>query len=175
MFRIAACLVVAVSLAGCGMISTLIEGWKYAQAVETELEASTGMKPQVGFHWKNGRLIEVSVVFPALYQKKPLPELAEMVRRSVNSQFKQTANTIVLAFELEQSENSVKAVSLDRNRQPDTARDSRRAVGAAAALGAEPLVAIGPHRTHQRVDLAVKKVVGARNDLLLDDDAFLGL
>jgi len=113
MLRIAACLAVAISLVGCGVIGTLIDGWKYAKAVETELEDSTGVRPQVGFKWKNGRLVEVSVVFPGLYQKRPLPELAEMVRRSVNSQFKQTANTIVLAFELDQS-NPVKAVSAGR-------------------------------------------------------------
>ena len=56
MSRIAAWLVVAVSLAGCDVIGTLIDGWKYAKAVETDLEASVGMKPEVGFKWTNGQL-----------------------------------------------------------------------------------------------------------------------
>jgi hypothetical protein len=48
MLRVAALVVLALSLAGCDMISTLIDGFKYAKAVETDLEASTGMKPEVG-------------------------------------------------------------------------------------------------------------------------------
>jgi hypothetical protein len=41
MFRVAAILAVAVSLAACDMISTLIDGWKHAKAVEADLEIST--------------------------------------------------------------------------------------------------------------------------------------
>jgi len=103
MFRIAASLAIAISLASCGLIDTLIQGREHAQAVETDLQASTGMKPAVGFRWKNGRLVEVTVTFPGLYQGRSLPELAEMVRRSVNTRFKQTAKSIVLGFALEQS------------------------------------------------------------------------
>ena len=55
-FRVAALLVFAAGLAACDMFSTLIDGWKYASAVETDLEESTGMKPEVGFKWRNGRL-----------------------------------------------------------------------------------------------------------------------
>src|SRR5262249_11227698 len=43
------------------------------------------------------------------------------------------------------------------------------------ALRLETLVEIGAYRLHQRVDLAVEEVVGARDHLLLDHDAFLGL
>src|SRR6266581_1385250 len=43
------------------------------------------------------------------------------------------------------------------------------------ALGLETLVEIGADRLHQRVDLAVEEVVGARDHLLLDHDALLGL
>jgi hypothetical protein len=39
----------------------------------------------------------------------------------------------------------------------------------------EPLVEIAADRRHQRLDLAVEELVGAGNDLLLDDDAFIAL
>jgi hypothetical protein len=109
MSRIAALLVVAVSLAGCDVISTLIDGWKYAKAVETDLEASTGMKPDVGFKWTNGQLESVTVTFPHLYDKKPLPELAATVRRAVASHFRQTPNDIVLGFSLGKSDSGATA------------------------------------------------------------------
>jgi hypothetical protein len=44
-FRIAAFVAVALGVAACGVISTLVEGWKYARAVETDLESATGVKP----------------------------------------------------------------------------------------------------------------------------------
>ena len=102
-FRMAALLVFAVSLAACDVFGTLIDGWKYAQAVETDLEASTGMKPEVGFHWRNGRLESVTVLFPRLYEAKPLPEVAETVRHAVGNRFKQTPDDIVLSFSLGKS------------------------------------------------------------------------
>jgi hypothetical protein len=40
---------------------------------------------------------------------------------------------------------------------------------------AQPLVEILADRGHQRLDPAVEEMVGAGNDLLLDDDAVLGL
>ncbi len=100
MIRIAAILAVAVSLAACDMFSTLIDGWKYTKAVEADLAVSIGMKPQVGFNWRNGRLVRVTVTFPRLYEAKPLREVAEIVRRSVASNFKQTPDDIDLAFSL---------------------------------------------------------------------------
>jgi len=100
MFRVAALLACAVSLAACDMLNTLADGLKYAKAVESDLERSTGMKPEVGFNWHNGRLETVTVTFPRIYEAKPLREVAEAVRSSVNSQFKQTPDDIVLAFSL---------------------------------------------------------------------------
>ena len=58
------------------------------------------MKPEVGFSWHNGRLETIMVTFPGIYEAKPLGEVAETVRRSVSSQFKQTPESIVLAFTL---------------------------------------------------------------------------
>ena len=106
MYRIAALLVVVASLTACDMISTLIDGWKYAKAVEADLEAATGMKPDVGFDWKNGRLVRVTVTFPRLYDAKPLPELAAIVRRAVDGEFKQTAETVVLGFALGKADSA---------------------------------------------------------------------
>jgi hypothetical protein len=107
MFRITACLVLIVSLAACDAISTLTDGLKYAQAVESDLEATTGIKPEVGFNWKNGRLVQVTVTFPRLYDAKPLREVAETVRAAVGKEFKQTPGKIVLSFELAKGSGTV--------------------------------------------------------------------
>ena len=103
MLRIAALLIVAASLAACDMFSTLSNGISYARAVESDLQASIGVKPQVGFNWHNGRLVEVTVRFPRLYEAKPLREVAETVRVAVAKEFKQTPENIVLAFSLGKS------------------------------------------------------------------------
>lgn len=100
MLRIAAIFVVATGLAACDMFSTVVEGMKYAHAVEDDLAQTIGLKPQVGFNWNNGRLVRVTVTFPRLYDAKPLAEVAAIVRRSVSGQFKQTPNDITLAFSL---------------------------------------------------------------------------
>jgi hypothetical protein len=100
MLRIAAILAFAIGLSACDVVSTVTEGFKEAKAVESELEQSTGMRPQVGFNWSNGRLVSVTVSFPRLYDGKPLGELARAVRSSVTTQFKQEPENIVLAFTL---------------------------------------------------------------------------
>jgi hypothetical protein len=95
-----AIVVLASALAACGMISSLVDGFKYAKAVESDLELVTGLKPAVGFNWNNGRLLSVTVAFPQLYDAKPVRELAETVRVAVGKEFKQTPENIVLAFSL---------------------------------------------------------------------------
>jgi hypothetical protein len=100
MFKIAAILVFTISLAACDAFSTVTEGFKYAKAVESDVEEATGVKPQVGFNWNNGRLVSVTVAFPRIYDAKPLRELAETIRASVQKQFKQTPDNIVIAFSL---------------------------------------------------------------------------
>jgi hypothetical protein len=100
MFKIAAILAFTISLAACDAFSTVTEGFKYAKAVESDVEKATGVKPQVGFNWNNGRLVSVTVAFPRIYDAKPLRELAETIRASVQKQFKQTPDNIVLAFSL---------------------------------------------------------------------------
>jgi hypothetical protein len=115
MSRLAALLIVALSLTACDAISTLIEGRKYAEAVETDLEASTGMKPEVGFNWNNGRLVTVTVTFPRIFATKPLPELAETARHVVSGRFKQTPGNIVLGFSLGKSGSSTTAQLREMN------------------------------------------------------------
>jgi hypothetical protein len=99
-FRFAALLAVVLGVTACGVISTLVEGWKYAKAVEADLEAATGVRPSVGFNWSNGRLLTVTVAYPQLYEKKPLAALAVIVRRSVESHFQQKPEDVVLSFSL---------------------------------------------------------------------------
>jgi hypothetical protein len=102
-FRFAALLAVVLGVTACGVISTLVEGWRYAKAVEADLEATTGVRPSVGFNWSNGRLLAVTVAYPQLYERKPLAALAEIVRRSVESHFLQKPEDIVLSFSLGRS------------------------------------------------------------------------
>ena len=98
MSRIAALVFLAISLAGCDVVSTLTDGFKYKAAVEDDLQKATGIKPQVGFNWSNGRLVLVTVLFPKVYDGKPLGELAETVRHAVTTEFKQKPDNIELAF-----------------------------------------------------------------------------
>jgi hypothetical protein len=98
MVRIAAVLLIAAGLAACDAVNTVTEGFKQAQAVGDDLGEATGVKPQVGFNWSNGRLVSVTVAFPRVYDGKSLRELAEMTRASVTKQFKQTPENIVLSF-----------------------------------------------------------------------------
>jgi hypothetical protein len=115
MLRAAILIMFATSIAACDMFSTLTDGWKYAKAVEADLQASTGAKPEVGFNWRNGRLETVTVTFPRINETKTLPELAETVRRAVNSRFKQTPDDIVLAFSLGRSQSHATAQLGDMN------------------------------------------------------------
>lgn len=100
MSKIAALLILAISLASCGVADTLFDGFKHVNAVRDDLAAATGMKPEVAFNWHNGRLNKVTVTFPRLYRDKPLTDLAVTVRRTVTQEFKQTPDDIVLAFSL---------------------------------------------------------------------------
>lgn len=100
MTKIAVLLAVAISLAGCSVADTLFDGFRHVSDVRNDLAAATGMKPEVGFNWHNGRLNKVTVTFPHLYRDKALTELAETVRQAVTKEFKQAPDDIVLAFSL---------------------------------------------------------------------------
>ena len=105
MARIATLLAVIVmlSLAGCDSVNTLTEGFQHAKEVESDLDAAVGMRPRVAFNWSNGRLTSVTVIFPRIEQKRPLPDLADTVREAVAKHFRQTPNDIVLGFSLAKS------------------------------------------------------------------------
>ena len=92
--------VLATGLFGCDVISTVTEGFKEAKAVETDLQQATGIRPDVGFDWKNGNLVQVTVVFPRPYDGKPIGELVAAVQHAVASEFKQKPQTILLTFQI---------------------------------------------------------------------------
>ena len=98
MLRIGTALILALALAGCDAVNTMTDGFKHAKAVETDLEGATGVKPNVGFNWRNGSLVQVTVQFPRLIESKSLHDLAAAARDSIGREFKQTPESIVLAF-----------------------------------------------------------------------------
>lgn len=100
MFKVAAILIFAISLAACDAVNTVTEALSHAKAVENDLQEATGVKPTVGFNWHNGRLVSATVQFSIIYESKPLRELAEITRASVSKQFKQTPDNILLTFAL---------------------------------------------------------------------------
>jgi hypothetical protein len=87
-------------LSSCDSLNTVTEGFQHAKAVASDLEQSAGVKPQVGFNWHNGRLTQVTVAFPRLYETKPLSELAGLVRAAVTKEFQQEPDNIMLSFAL---------------------------------------------------------------------------
>ncbi|MBO0757783.1 MAG: hypothetical protein J2P54_18210 [Bradyrhizobiaceae bacterium] len=98
MFKIAAALIFVLALTACGAVDTMTEGFKHAKAVESDLEGSTGVRPQVGFNWYNGRLISVTVQYPRLIESRSLSDLAEAASAAIGREFKQMPDKIVLAF-----------------------------------------------------------------------------
>jgi hypothetical protein len=98
--RAIAIVVLAIGLVDCGVVDIISNGLSYSKAVETDLEQATGVRPEVGFNWHNSSFESVTVTFPQLYAGKPLAELADTVRQVVAKEFKQTPDTIVLAFSL---------------------------------------------------------------------------
>ena len=107
MSRFALVVLFSVCLTACGLIDTVPELFKHSQAVETDLEQKVGVRPQVGFNWRNGRLLQVSVTFTHLYEKTPLHELARIVRRSVDAEFQPAAETVTLSFALGKADGTV--------------------------------------------------------------------
>lgn len=104
-----AIVILAAALAGCDVVNTVTEGFKQAKAVEADIAEATGVKPNVGFSWNNGRLTSVTVSFPKLYEDKPLRELAALSRAAVVKEFK-TPKTILLSFALDAGTTAEAAV-----------------------------------------------------------------
>jgi hypothetical protein len=76
----------------------MTEAFKHVKAVESDLEGSTGVRPQVGFNWSNGRLVSVTVQYPRLVESIPLRDLVEAARAAIGREFGQMPENIVLAF-----------------------------------------------------------------------------
>ncbi len=55
MLRAIAILILAAGLAGCDVITALVDGAKHAKAVETDLEQATGIKPRRRFQLEKRR------------------------------------------------------------------------------------------------------------------------
>jgi hypothetical protein len=104
MRKLIAVAILAAGVAGCDVANVVIDGMKKAKAVGADLETATGLKPEVGFNWNNGRLVNVSVAFPRLYEAKPLRELAEATRAAVLKEFERTPDHIVLSFVIDPSQ-----------------------------------------------------------------------
>jgi hypothetical protein len=98
--RAVAIALLSVGLAACGVVNTMVDGFKHAKAVEEDLEQATGLKPSVGFNFNNGRLLQVSVTYPRLYDAKSMQELADAARAAVVKEFQQAPENLVLAFSL---------------------------------------------------------------------------
>lgn len=87
---------VLVSLAACGAVDSMKSGFAHAQEVAADLEKSVGSKPQVGFNWSNGSLVQVTVNFDGV-PDRPLPQVVQLSRDSVATRFQQKPQRIVVA------------------------------------------------------------------------------
>lgn len=91
-------LVLAASLAGCGAVDTITEGFKHSQEVAGDLERSVGSKPFVGFNWSNGSLTNVSVNFEGIPAGISAEQIAQLSRQSIATRFKQSPKQVVISF-----------------------------------------------------------------------------
>src|SRR5258708_4977229 len=99
--RAVAIIVLAIGLAGCGVADLISNGLSYSRAVETDLEGATGIRPEVGFNWHNGRFQSVTVTFPRVYAGRPFGGVGDPVGEGVGKGVKQAADTNVLALSLD--------------------------------------------------------------------------
>jgi hypothetical protein len=88
-------------LSSCDAFSTAFDGFKQSGEVATALEKSSGMKPEVGFSWSNGRLLVVTVTFPKLPEGQAVDELAAATRKAIAANFKQVPEKIVFGFAMQ--------------------------------------------------------------------------
>jgi hypothetical protein len=89
-------------LVACDAVDTIKEGFAHAEAVSTKLEASLGLKSQVGFNWNNGALVSVTVTFTGVPNTPSLTEITARTKDAVLAEFKQTPRTLVVAFSVAQ-------------------------------------------------------------------------
>src|SRR5882672_3159762 len=90
-FRTAAAVAtLSLGLAACNAADAVKHGFEHSRAVSAQLEASVGMKSNVGFNWNNGALTAVTVHFDGMPENRSLPEIADLCRSAVREEFKQT-------------------------------------------------------------------------------------
>jgi len=88
----------ALALSGCGAVSTVMHGFRQAEATAEDLQAALGLKPAVGFDWHNGVLTSVNVTFSERPTGKTLDEIAAAARAAVAKEFEQKPTEIHLTF-----------------------------------------------------------------------------
>ena len=91
-------LALAVTLAGCGAVDSMTEGFKHSNEVAADLEKSIGSKPFVGFNWSNGSLVNVAITFNGIPAGMSAEQIAQLSRQSVAAHFKQAPKQIVISF-----------------------------------------------------------------------------
>ncbi|HEV2801824.1 MAG TPA: hypothetical protein VGW12_15215 [Pyrinomonadaceae bacterium] len=92
--------VLLLTVAGCGAVGTMTEGFKHSQEVADDLGKATGSKPFVGFNWNNGSLTNVTVTFDGIPAGRTTEEIAALSRSSIRARFKQEPRNIVIGFRL---------------------------------------------------------------------------
>ncbi|MGY4517402.1 hypothetical protein ACVWWW_002970 [Lysobacter sp. HA18] len=90
--------VLALALAGCGAVDTMTEGFQHSRDVANDLEKSVGVRPQVGFNWANGSLVNVSVVFDGIPALQSNAQIARLSRESIASRFRQTPKQVTISY-----------------------------------------------------------------------------
>ena len=85
------------ALVSCGVVDSMKSGFAHSQEVATDLEKSVGAKPQVGFNWVNGSLIQVTLNFEGV-PDKPLAQVIELSKDAVIARFEQKPRHVVVAF-----------------------------------------------------------------------------
>ena len=96
--RILLLLVLTMNIAACDFVGVMKDGMQQSEAVAKELEETTGIRPQVGFNWQNGRLASVTVFYPRIHETKSLRDLAAAARTAIGHHFKDTPDNILLTF-----------------------------------------------------------------------------
>lgn len=85
------------ALASCGAVDSMRSGFAHSQEVAVDLERSLGAKPQVGFNWMNGSLVQVTVTFEGM-PHEPLAQVIQASKAAVAARFQQKPRNLVVAF-----------------------------------------------------------------------------
>ena len=84
-------------LSGCEAVSTAKDGIAQSNAAAAEIEKQVGAKPEVGFSFKNGVLISVTVQFNGT-PSKSIADLEKVSHAAVVDAFRNEPANLVLSF-----------------------------------------------------------------------------